>query len=693
MRTSGGSVVINLSSQKARRRSAAISRAILLCSLARSSPHLLLLLPHCCAAAAAAAAFRIVAVDFAELQWMEVMDSVAVMEVSPVPKPPLEAALALRRSVRCLNRTRRPTYVEQEEPKESAGRRRGGKRKREEEKKEPVAQHAMKPVRMGDAASERKPSSEGKPMPAIAAEPVSCAGFARPAAEDDVLGNGKSAKLRVKETLRAFTSHYLHLVQEEQKRAQAVLQEGQKRPSKRPDLKAITKMQESNAVLYPEKIIGELPGVDVGDQFYSRAEMVVLGIHSHWLNGIDYMGMKYQGKEEYANLTFPLATCIVMSGIYEDDLDKADEIIYTGQGGNDLLGNHRQIGSQQLQRGNLALKNSKDNGNPIRVIRGHISKNSYTGKVYTYDGLYKMTGCRMEYKGTLVCDDISGGQENLPIPATNLVDDPPVPPTGFVYSKSLKIPKGIKIPSYCNGCDCEGDCANNKNCSCAQRNGSDLPYVSHKNIGRLVEPKAIVFECGANCSCNNNCVNRTSQKGLQYRLEVFKTASKGWGVRTWDTILPGAPICEYTGVLRRTEEVDGLLQNNYIFDIDCLQTMKGLDGREKRAGSDMHLPSLHAENDSDPPAPEYCIDAGSIGNFARFINHSCEPNLFVQCVLSSHNDVKLAKVTLFAADTILPLQELSYDYGYVLDSVVGPDGNIVKLPCFCGAPYCRKRLY
>jgi hypothetical protein len=35
-----------------------------------------------------------------------------------------------------------------------------------------------------------------------------------------------------------------------------------------------------------------------------------------------------------------------------------------------------------------------------------------------------------------------------------------------------------------------------------------------------VEPKAIVFECGANCSCNNNCVNRTSQKGLQYRLEV-----------------------------------------------------------------------------------------------------------------------------------------------------------------------------
>jgi len=67
-----------------------------------------------------------------------------------------------------------------------------------------------------------------------------------------------------------------------------------KRASKRPDLKALKKMQESGAVLYREKMIGHLPGIEVGDQFYSRAEMVALGIHSHWLKGIDYMGMEYQ---------------------------------------------------------------------------------------------------------------------------------------------------------------------------------------------------------------------------------------------------------------------------------------------------------------------------------------------------------------------------------------------------------------
>lgn len=38
-------------------------------------------------------------------------------------------------------------------------------------------------------------------------------------------------------------------------------------------------------------------------------------------------------------------------------------------------------------------------------------------------------------------------------------------------------------------------------------------------------------------------------------------------------------MIEYIGKLRRTSE-DLDPENNYVFDIDCLQTMKGLDGRE-----------------------------------------------------------------------------------------------------------------
>ncbi|KAL5793502.1 hypothetical protein ACOSP7_002096 [Xanthoceras sorbifolium] len=566
----------------------------------------------------------------------------------------------------------------------------------------------------------------------------------------------KSDSAKVKETLRLFNKHYLHLVQEEEKRCakpavdpkasksksknarakkRNVSQEDAKAKAKRPDLKAITKMMENDEILFPEKKIGDIPGINVGYQFYSRAEMVAVGFHSHWLNGIDYIGMSYR-KGEYKNYKFPIATAIVLSGMYEDDLDNADDVIYTGQGGHNLTGNKRQSRDQVLARGNLALKNCVEQSVPVRVIRGHKSSSSYTKKVYTYDGLYKViqywaekgisgftvfkfrlrrlegqpllttnqvffTYGRVpqsvsEIRG-LVCEDITGGQEKFPIPATNLVDDPPVAPTGFTYCYSLQVAQNIKLPTNAVGCNCKGLCVDPRTCACAKLNGSDFPYV-HRDGGRLVEPKDVVFECGPKCGCGPDCCNRTSQKGLKYRLEVFRTPKKGWAVRSWDFIPAGAPVCEYIGVLMRTEDVDNVSENdnNYIFDIDCLQTMKGLGGRERRL-RDVSMPTIdyldRPEDQRSENLPEFCIDAGSTGNIARFINHSCEPNLFVQCVLSSHHDIKLARVVLFAADNIPPLQELTYDYGYALDSVCGPDGKVKKMPCFCGAADCRSRLF
>lgn len=64
--------------------------------------------------------------------------------------------------------------------------------------------------------------------------------------------------------------------------------------------------------------------------------------------------------------------------------------------------------------------------------------------------------------------------------------------------------------------------------------------------------------------------------------QVYRTPKKGWAVRSWDFIPAGAPVCEYIGVLRRTEDLDNACdnENSFIFDIDCLQTMRGLGGRE-----------------------------------------------------------------------------------------------------------------
>nr|XP_043606847.1 LOW QUALITY PROTEIN: histone-lysine N-methyltransferase, H3 lysine-9 specific SUVH4 [Erigeron canadensis] len=566
----------------------------------------------------------------------------------------------------------------------------------------------------------------------------------------------KSVYATVKDTIRAFYKNFLYFVQEEEKRckkdgddkkntkkpmskeekqsakkSKSENQDAEKErnKAKRPDLKALNLMITSNTTLSRGNRIGSVPGVDVGHQFFSRCEMVTVGFHNHWLCGIDYIGSSKQ--KEYPQYKLPITVAIVMSGMYEDDCDNSEDVVYTGQGGNDLLGNKRQIKDQVMTRGNLGLKNSKEQNVPVRVIRGHSSQSSYVGKVYTYDGLYKVVGYWAEkglsgytvYKFKLrriegqppllteqvyftrgripnevselqglVCEDICGGLEDIPIPATNMVDDPPVPPTGLTYIRSLQVAKNVIVPEVATGCKCKGSCTDPRSCACARLNGSDFPYV-HRDGGRLIEPKAVVFECGPNCGCGPGCVNKTSQRGLKYRLEVYKTPKKGWAVRSWDFIPSGAPVCEYIGVLKNTDDVESNPENNYIFDIDCLHTMKGIGRREKRVG-EVALPSLLlGKEDEKDSGPEFCIDAGTTGNVARYINHSCQPNLFVQCVLSKHHDLTQARIVLFAADNIQPLKELTYDYGYELDSVMGPDGKIKKLDCFCGAPDCRKRLF
>jgi len=60
-------------------------------------------------------------------------------------------------------------------------------------------------------------------------------------------------------------------------------------------------------------------------------------------------------QEEYRKFTLPVAVSIILSGQYEDDVDNS-EVVYTGQGGNGLLGNKHQIKYQVMCRGNLVLK-------------------------------------------------------------------------------------------------------------------------------------------------------------------------------------------------------------------------------------------------------------------------------------------------------------------------------------------------
>jgi putative restriction endonuclease len=123
---------------------------------------------------------------------------------------------------------------------------------------------------------------------------------------------------------------------------------------------------------------GEIDGIEEGDWFEGRKEMMPAGFHRKWGSGIDG-----NGKEGTA--------AIVLSGGYEDDSDDGDIIIYTGAGGNDP-NSGKQISDQTWTNpGNAGLIKSMDEGLPVRVIRGFKHKSHFSPKSgYSYAGLYNV---------------------------------------------------------------------------------------------------------------------------------------------------------------------------------------------------------------------------------------------------------------------------------------------------------------
>jgi euchromatic histone-lysine N-methyltransferase len=128
------------------------------------------------------------------------------------------------------------------------------------------------------------------------------------------------------------------------------------------------------------------------------------------------------------------ATAVVSSGGYEDDEDNGNTLWYTGAGGNDLLSSRRQTGAQRLEKGNLALHNSMTRKSPVRLLRFLSDKaspeESYTGKLYSYDGLYDVTEFKYEV-----------GKRQHGVYKFRLVRQPGQPPlasqTGAVLHKRL----------------------------------------------------------------------------------------------------------------------------------------------------------------------------------------------------------------------------------------------------------------
>ena len=84
---------------------------------------------------------------------------------------------------------------------------------------------------------------------------------------------------------------------------------------------------------------------------------------------------------------------------------------------------------------------------------------------------------------------------------------------------------------------------------------------------------------------------------------------------------------------------------------------------------------------------KYVIDANIDGNSARWINHSCSPNCESVTVEDPDGDPRKDRVFIESSRAIKPGEELTYNYGIVLDEP--HTARLKKLwACRCGSAKC-----
>ncbi|KAM1018514.1 hypothetical protein ACFX2C_040136 [Malus domestica] len=447
----------------------------------------------------------------------------------------------------------------------------------------------------------------------------------------------------------------------------------------RPDIEAAMRLRrQGKRFCMMKKRIGRIPGIRVGDEFQNRAALTVVGLHCQFRKGIDYI--KNSNGKIYA-------TSIVNSARYDNDsVESPDTLIYSGEGGNPgVTDSEKRLEDQKLERGNLALRNSMEAKSHVRVVRCFKCL-SASSTAYFYDGLYNVTGCwqkrakfgklvyvfllrrepgqpkfaiprrkvsskSMKRPATpILCkNDISQGKEKTPIRAVNKVDSDESPPS-FNYISDTIYPDFVKsTETRQTGCDCKDGCSESKPCPCIMKNKGVLPYNDKGR--RTNRSSSIVYECGAGCKCSSSCKNRVSQRGVcsTFKLEVFKTRSKAWGVRSLAWIPRDSFVCEYVG------EVVVLEYNNNGFQDASEQ-------RQEQKQQPFCFPLMLLSSSGGEKSSRLAVDAAKRGNVGRFVNHSPSPNLYVQRVLFDHGDPRMPHMMLFAKKDIRPCQELTLDF-------------------------------
>ncbi|CAM9761574.1 unnamed protein product [Scytosiphon promiscuus] len=148
------------------------------------------------------------------------------------------------------------------------------------------------------------------------------------------------------------------------------------------------------------------------------------------------------------------------------------------------------------------------------------------------------------------------------------------------------------------------------------------------------------------------------------RLRVDKSAVQGLGVYTTQAIAAHELVAEYVGERVKLAEARKRL------------------ARYRRAS----VPQDFMVRVGEDPV---FLDATRKGNIARFLNHSCDPNLYMLTVTAGKEHAQEKRVCFFSLRNIPKGEELCYSYP--APHTVGL-GVAVAPACACRAPGCRGRM-
>ncbi|CAF4605992.1 unnamed protein product [Rotaria sp. Silwood1] len=179
-----------------------------------------------------------------------------------------------------------------------------------------------------------------------------------------------------------------------------------------------------------------------------------------------------------------------------------------------------------------------------------------------------------------------------------------------------------------------------------------IKACGHECLNRM-----LLIECGPMCPCEQWCTNRRFQRRsyANHKLALFKTEMKGYGLRTIASIHKGRFLVEYIGE---------------VIDMDELSRR---NKKYKRDGN-IHqyvMSLIHGT----------VIDSTIKGNWARFINHSCEPN----CVAEKWLVNGEYRMGIFAKRDLNINEEITIDYRFETFGT----SDLINEKCYCGASTCR----